>query len=105
MTTDGEPTKVATDLAQALETTIEQLVPNAFNNTAQHQNNRVECDHRRLKARLRPKRGLKRDQTASVVIKGHALIPNIRRGHYELGTETTPHLRLIKAFNELGAVM
>ena len=105
MTAHGEPNKVATDLAQALERTIEQLVPNAFNNTAQHQNNRVECDHRRLKARLRPERGLKRDQTASVVIKGHALIPNIRRGHYELGTETTPHLRLIEAVDEPAEVI
>ena len=105
LTAHGEPDEVVTDLAQALETTIEQLIPNAFHNTEQHQNNRVECDHGRLKARLLPMRGLKRDRTASVVIKGHALIQNIRRGHYELGTETTPHLRLIEAFDELAEVI
>ena len=32
-----------------------------------------------------------RYRTASVVIKGHAFIQNVRRGHYELGTETTPN--------------
>ena len=65
-------------------------------------NNRVECDHGRLKARLRPMRGLKTDRTASVVIRGHALIQNVRRGHCELGTETThPHLRIAAAFEEL----
>ena len=47
----SEPNEVITDLAQALETTIEQVIPKAFHNTEQHQNNRVECDHGRLKAR------------------------------------------------------
>jgi hypothetical protein len=47
-------------------------------------------------------RGLKRDRTARVVIAGHALVQNLRRGHYELGTcARTPHLRLATAFDEL----
>jgi transposase-like protein len=66
----GEPNEVITDLAQALETVIEELVPDAFHNTEQYANNRVECDHGRLKSRLRPMRGLKTDRTASVVIRG-----------------------------------
>jgi hypothetical protein len=33
-------------------------------------------------------RGLKTQRTASVVIRGHAFIQNLRRGHYELETET-----------------
>ena len=101
----GEPDEVITDLAQALETVIEQMIPDAFHNTEQFSNNRVECDHGRLRARLRPMRGLKRDRTASVVIRGHAFIPNLRRGHYELGAETTPHLRLVEAFNELAELI
>ena len=84
LTAHGAPDEVVTDLAPALETVIEELTPDAFHNTEQYQNNRVECDHGRLKARLRPMRGLKRDRTASVVIRGHALIQNIRRGNYEL---------------------
>lgn len=31
----GEPDEIITDLAQALETTIEQLIPDAFHNTEQ----------------------------------------------------------------------
>ena len=46
-------------------------------------------------------RGLKRDRTASTVIKGHASIQNVRRGHYELGLETTPARRIEVAFDEL----
>ncbi len=98
----GEPDEVITDLAQALETVIEELIPDAFHNTDQYANNRAECDHGRLKARLRPMRGLKTDPTASVVIRGHAFIQNLRRGHYELGTGTAhPHLRIRTAFEEL----
>ena len=98
----GEPDEVVTDLAQALETVIEDLVPDAFHNTERYRNNRVECDHGRLKARLRPMRGLKRERTASVVIRGHALIQNLRRGHYELGVDAeSRHLRVAAAFDQL----
>jgi transposase, IS6 family len=50
------PEEVVTDLARALEHVIEELLPAAFHNTEQYANNRVECDHGRLKARLRPMR-------------------------------------------------
>ena len=64
-------------------------------------NNRVECDHGRLKARLRPMRGLKRDRSARVIVCGHALTQNIRRGHFELGIDARAHRRLETAFTEL----
>ena len=91
-----------TDRAQALRAAIEGLMPAAFHNTAQYANNRVECDHGRLKARLRPMRGLKRDHSARVIIRGHALMQNVRRGHYELGVDARPHRRVEAAFTELG---
>ena len=51
-------------------------------------------------------RGLKTDWTASVVIRGHAFIQNLRRGHYQLGTETRhPHMRVAAAFDELTATI
>jgi transposase, IS6 family len=46
-------------------------------------------------------RGLKRDPSAQVVIRGHALMQNIRRGHYELGIDTRQHRRIESAFTEL----
>jgi hypothetical protein len=46
-------------------------------------------------------RGLKRDHTARVIIRGHALMQNIRRGHYELGTDSRAHQRVATAFTEL----
>jgi IS6 family transposase len=73
-------------------------MPGAFHNTDHYANNRIEADHGRLKARLRPMRGLKRDHTARVIMRGDALMQNIRRGHYELGVETRRHRRVAAAF-------
>jgi transposase-like protein len=55
--------------------------------TDRYANNRVECDHGRLKARLRPMRGLKQDRCARVIIVGHGFLQNLRRGHYDLASE------------------
>jgi transposase, IS6 family len=97
----GEPSEITTDRAHALVRVVTELLPAAFYDTTQYANNRVEADHGRLKARLRPMRGLKRDRTASVVIRGHAFIQNLRRGHYELGVDVLPGLTVAAAFDEL----
>ena len=68
----GEPEEVVTDSAAALAHLIAELIPDALHNTDEYANNQVECDHGRLKARLRPMRGLNTDRTASVIIHGHA---------------------------------
>ena len=94
-------TEVITDRAAALANVTPDLIPAAFHNTGQYENNRCEADHGRLKARLRPMRGLKTDRTASVVFRGHAFVQNVRRGHYELGVEASPVFRLAAAFDEL----
>ena len=100
-----EPVEVVTDLVPALEHVIEELLPDAFHNTGQYANNRVECNHGRLKARLRPMRGLKTDRTARIIIRGHAFMQNLRRGHYELGIETEAHQRAADAFDELSRMI
>ena len=97
----GQPGEVVTDRAAALAKAVGELAPDALHNTVQYAGNRVEADHGRLKARLRPMRGWKRDRTANVVIKGHAFIQNVRRGHYELGTDTAHQPRIAAAFDVL----
>jgi len=67
----------------------------------QYQNNRIECDHGRLKASLRPMRGLKTYRTPGVVIWGHAFVQNLRRGHHELALDAMPLLKMATAFDEL----
>ena len=102
----GEPEEVVTDRAAALANVIEELLPQALHNTIKYANNRVECDHGRLKARLRPMRGLKTDRTATAIIEGHAIIQNLRRGPYELGVDTRQdRLRCATAFDELASMI
>lgn len=102
---NGEPAEVTTDRAHTLVRVVAELLPAALHDTTRYANNRVEADHGRLKARLRPMRGLKQDRTASVVIRGHAFIQNLRRGHYELGSDARPGLTLAAAFDELERVI
>ncbi len=102
---DG-PREVTTDLAAPLLRVVDDLLPEVLQDTTQFANNRIECDHGQLKARLRPMRGLRTDRTASVVIRGHAFIQNLRRSHYELGVQARhEHLRVAAAFNELSAAI
>ena len=100
------PKEVTTDLAAPLLRVVDDLVPGALHDTTKSANNRIECDHGRLKARLRPMRGLRTDRTATVVIRGHAFVQNLRRGHYELGVEARhERLRVAAAFDELAAAI
>jgi hypothetical protein len=65
ITAHGEPVEVTTDRSPVLAKTIRELAPGAHHDT-RYANNRVEADHGRLKARLRPMRGLQTDRTATV---------------------------------------
>ena len=96
---------MTTDRSRALAGAISELLPKALHDTTQYANNRVEADHGRLKARLRPMRGLKRDRTASVILRGHAFVQNVRRGHYELGVDALPGMNLAAAFDGLALVI
>ncbi len=95
------PVEVTTDKAGPYLRVINGLVSAAAHVTEQYGNNRIEADHGRLKARLRPMRGLTRFRSAEVIADGHAFVQNIRRGHYELATDAPPRLRLATAFTEL----
>jgi hypothetical protein len=57
----------------------------------------MEADHGRLKRRLRPVRGLRRDKSVRIIIAGQAFIENIRRGHYELGVDGGAILQVMAA--------
>jgi len=40
-----------------------------------------------------------------VIIAGHALVQNLRRGFYDLGTDAPAQRRLAEAFTELASVI
>jgi IS6 family transposase len=94
------------DLAAPLLRVVDELLADVLHDTTQYGNNRIECDHGRLRARLRPMRGPRTDRTASTVIRGHAFVQNLRRGHYELGVEARhERLRVAATFDELTAMI
>jgi transposase-like protein len=95
------PTEVTTDKAPIYPGVLDALLPAVWHRSEQYENNRVEADHGRLKARLRPMRGLKQERSAKVIIAGHALVQNVRRGHYELAVDEPATWRLAAAFDEL----
>ena len=49
--------------------------------------------------------GLKQERNARIVIAGHALVQNVRRGRYELAVEEPAQRRLAVAFDELAVAM
>jgi transposase-like protein len=84
LTCGPSPVEVTTDRAPVYPRIIGELVPAARHVLAQYSNNSVEADHGRLKARLRPMRGLKTIRSLRAVAAGHAFVQNLRRGHYEI---------------------
>ncbi len=64
LATGSIPVEVTTDRAPAYPRILDELIPTALHDTQQYANNRVEADHGRLKARLRPMRGLKTFRSA-----------------------------------------
>jgi transposase-like protein len=66
--------EITTDRYRAYPRIIDDLLPAAFHDTEAYAHNPIETDHGRLKARLRPMRGLKRDRTR----QGHRRRPCLR---------------------------
>jgi transposase-like protein len=104
-TTGIAPDEVVTDQAPTYQLVLDALLPAVWHRTDRYANNRIEADHSRLKARLRPMRGMQQDRSARIVIAGHALVQNLRRGHYELAVEEPANKRLAVAVAELAVAL
>ena len=99
------PVEVTTDKAGPYLRVLDELVPAARTSPSSTATTAIESDHARLKARLRPMRGLKRLRSAARIAAGHAFVQNLRRGHYEIATDVPSLLRLATAFSELALAM
>jgi transposase-like protein len=103
--TEVTPMEVVTDKAATYPIVLDELLSAAWHRTEQDANNHIEADHGRLKSRLRPMRGLKQDRSVRVVIAGHALVQNLRRGHYEPAVEVPASRRVAMAVGDLALVI
>jgi transposase-like protein len=104
-TTKVRPVEVVTDRTPTYPLVLQELLPAVWHRTDRYANHHIEADHGRLKARLRPMRGLKQDHSATVIAAGHAFVQNLRGGHYELAVEAPMARRLAVAFNELAVAI
>ncbi|MEN3308150.1 MAG: hypothetical protein V7603_4352 [Micromonosporaceae bacterium] len=95
------PSEVVTDAAAVCPSVLAELIASAWRHVERYANNRIEADHGQLKRRLRPMRGRQTDRNAQTVIAGHAVVQNLRRGHYELGVDARPAPRVAAACTEL----
>lgn len=66
---------------------------------------RTPQDHGRLKARLRPMRGLKRHSSVRILATAHAFVQNLRRGHYDIATDVPACYKLRTIFDELALTL
>ena len=95
------PVEVTTDRAHAYPRVLGELIPSALHTVEQYANNPIEADHGRLKARLRPMRGLKRHRSARTLAAGHAFVQNLRRGRYDIAAGVPARHRLGVACDDL----
>ena len=99
------PAEVTTDRPPAYPRVPGELIPSALHTVERYANNPIGTDHGRLKARLRPMRGLKRRRFARIIAAGHAFVQNLRRGHYELATDVPDRHRIHRAFDPLAVTI
>ena len=95
------PAEATTGRAPVDPRVLDELAPSALPTVEQYAKNPIEADHGRLKARLRPVRGLKRHRSARILAAGHAVVQNLRRGHYDIAAEVPSRHRLRAAFDDL----
>ena len=99
------PVEVTTGRAPVCPRVLDELVLSALHTVEQYANNPIEADHGRLKARLRPMRGLKRHRSARILATSHAFVQNLRRGHHDIATHVPSSHRFRTAFDELAVTI
>jgi transposase-like protein len=95
------PAGVTADRAPACPRVLDELIPSALHAFERYENNPVETDLGRLKARLRPMRGLKRHRSARIMAAGQAFVQNLRRGPCELVPDVPARHQIRTAFDQL----
>jgi DDE domain len=93
--------EITTDRAPVYPRVLDELQRAPRQVTERYANNRVEADHGRLKARLRPMCGLKRLASVCTIAAGHAFVQNLRRGHYAITNDLALQDRVRVAVDEL----
>jgi transposase-like protein len=95
------PERVTTDKAKCYPPALRAVLPGVEHRTSKYLNNGMERDHGHLKQRLCPMGGFKQEASAGIIVRGHALIRNLRNGFSELTVGVPRLLRLAIAWRQL----
>ena len=95
------PERVTTDKAKCYPPALRVVLSGVEHRTSKYLNNGIERDHGHLKQRLYPMRGFKQAGCAGVMVRGHALIQNLRNGFSTLTASVPLNLRLAVAWPQL----
>jgi transposase-like protein len=101
ISTGVTPVEVITDRAPTYPRVVDDMWPAVWHHTEQYANNRIEADHAQLKRWMRQMRGIKTMTGLGVLAAGHALVQNLRRGHYEIATDEPRGRQLAIALADL----
>ena len=99
------PERIVTDRARCYPPALREVLPRAEHRCSKYLNNALERDHGHLKQRLRPMRGFKHPASADTVVRGHALVQNLRNGFSTLTAPVERRLRLLTAWPQLARLI
>ncbi len=99
--TGVRPERVTTDKAKCYPPALRAVLPDVEHRTSKYLNNGMERDHGHLKQRLYPMHGFKQVASADIIVRGHALIRNLRNGFSDLTAGVPRLLRLATAWPQL----
>ncbi len=99
--TGVKPERIVTDRARCYPPALRIVLPRAKHRCSRYLNNALERDHGHLKQRLRPMRGFKHPASADTVVRGHALVHNLRNGFSTLTAAVERRSRLLTTWPQL----
>ncbi len=103
--TGSTPERIVTDRARCYPPALRVILPSVKHQCSRYLNNALERDHGHLKQRLRPMRGFKHPASADTVVRGHALVQNLRNGFSTLTATVERRLRLLTAWPQLARLI
>jgi IS6 family transposase len=99
------PERIVTDRARCYPPVLRVVLPTAEHRCSKYLNNTLERDHGHLKQRLRPMRGFKHPTCADTVVRGYALVQNLRNGFSTLTATVPRRLRLLIGWSYLAGLI
>jgi IS6 family transposase len=99
------PERIVTDKAACYPPAVRTVLPGTEHRCSKYLTNGLERDHGHLKQRLRPMRGFKHPACTDTVVRGHALVQNLRNGFSTLTAPVERRLRLLAAWPQLARLI